>query len=302
MNIWKRLFGGSQKPHQPNPLFSGKHPSAKEIAEAEDIVTKTIEIKVAGSGTITSFNSGDYLRIKEVLDRAVSKAPTDPDLLYARASLHYIALQGEDGQKDREQCLLLAPNHFDAKTKKDHATSWDSLFALPGWDERRSQLSDLMMKHVEMDHLVQVVRDHLRGAIAVVVPESRIKLAGCSKMRWELRWESTPQCKVAAHYLFLDNGQFAEFFIPHLAESEAKVNTNYWLLRRLAREQYCFIVINRGRSVIRNERYMFPQTLIRTLQKMESDLISGGPAASMSQFQSAAQYYMQHSDESSLKY
>ena len=159
-----------------------------------------------------------------------------------------------------------------------------------------------MMKHVEMDHMVQVVRDHLKGAIAVVVPEKMLNLAGCSRMRWELRWESTPNGKVAAHYLFLDNGRFAEFFIPPMGEGDPKINNNYWLLRRMANERFCFITIFRGRSVIRNERYLFPPALLKTLSQMGSDLTETGPATSMPKFQTAAQWYMQNSDEGSLRY
>jgi hypothetical protein len=307
MSFWKKLFG-MHTSQQVAMLYSKDHPAAEEIAEAEKVAAETIDNKVYGGetstsfGTMTSFNSVDYFRIKTILDRALEKCPSDPDLVYARSSLHYLALQGEDGMKDREKCLSLAPNHFDARMKTDHFNSWDTIFHIPRWDELQTTLPDLMMKHIEMDHMVQVVRDHLKGAIAVVVPESRIKLAGSSRMRWELRWESTPKGKVAAHYLFLDNGQFQEFFIPHLAEEEPKINSNYWLLRRLANERFCFIVINRGRSVIRNERYLFPLALVKTLSRMGSDLAANGPVPSLSQFQMAAQWYMQNSDESSLKY
>jgi hypothetical protein len=121
-------------------------------------------------------------------------------------------------------------------------------------------------------------------------------------MRWEMKWESTPYGNVATHYLFLDNGQFQEFFIPHLTEGAPKINSNYWLLRRLATEQFCFIVINRGSSVVRNERYMFTPKLLNTLSEMGSDLIESNSALSMSQFKIAVQWYMQNSDESSLKY
>lgn len=312
MNWLSRLLGysGSKQSQKElrsssdtlHPLFSVKHLSAKEIAEAEQVATQAIEIKVAGSGMITSLNSTDYLQMKEILDRAVAKSPSNTDLLYARASLHYLALQGEDGQKDREQCLYLAPDHFDAKMKKDNFKSWDTLFNVPGWDEHRTTLSDLIMKYIEMDHMVQVVRDHLRGAVAVVVPENRINLNGCSRLRWELRWETTPYGKVAAHYLFLDNGQFMEMFIPHTSTPEPKINSNYWLLRRLATEKYCFIIVTRGQSVVRNVRYMFPPKLITTLEAMGTELIKSGPSASMAQCQKAAQWYMQNSDESSLRY
>lgn len=295
-----KISGATQK----TPTWSKDHPAAKEIAEVEDAASKLIEIKVVGDGaqTITSTNSTACFDLIAKLDKALEKSANDPDLIYARASLNYMALQGEDGQKDREKCLALTPDHFDATMKRDHFQSWETIFNLPHWDEAQTALPDLMMKHLEMNHCAQVVRDHLRGAIAIVVPENKVNLAGCSRMRWELKWASTPLGSVATHYLFFDNKTFLELFIPHTSAGAPMISSNYWLLRRLALEKHCFIVITRDRSVVRNERFIFPTTLLQTLDSMSAELKKCGPVSSTPQFQKAAQWYMQNTDESSLKY
>jgi hypothetical protein len=309
IQLLKRLFGdnASSRSTQPMPLYSAKHPAADEISEAEkaasEILVSNVISETSGYAiTERSINSPEYFHIKSILDNALQKCPDDPELIYARSSLHYWYLQGEDGMKDRENCLSLNPNHFDARMKGAHFKSWETVFHFPQWDEHHKVLPDAIIKSVESGSRLQLVRDHLRGAIALIVPENLISLDGCSKMRWELRWNSTPEGNIAAHYLFLDNGQFGEFFVPHLAEEEPTMNANYWLLRRLANEQYCFIVICRGNTVIRNERYLFPSKLMKTLSKMESDLIKTGPISSLAQSQEAAQWYMKNSDENTLKY
>lgn len=308
-NIFTNLFGKPSIENQTKanleqiPLYSSKHPASIEIQEIEKIIDKSIEVKIVGDSPLYSSNSGSYLDIVNLFDQAVAKAPDDPDLLYARASLHYFHLQGKDGQDDRNRVLELSPTHFDASMNKEYFKSWDTLLQLPGWDENKTTLPDLMAKHLQLGHSAQLIRDHLRGAIAIVVEENpNIGLNGCSKIRWDLKWVNTPQGKVAAHYLFLNNGKFQEMFIPHLDGNEPKINSNYWLLKRLAAEKYCFIVIVRGSKVSWNERYFFPPELLKTLKKLEGDLKTDGAISSMNRFQSAAQWYMNNSDVSTLKY
>ncbi|HEY5593050.1 MAG TPA: hypothetical protein VIK55_18800 [Paludibacter sp.] len=308
-NIFTSLFGKPSIENQTKsnlgqiPLYSSKHPAHIEIQEIEELIDKTIEIKIVGDSPLYSSNSDSYLDIVNLFDQAVAKAPEDPDLLYARASLHYFHMQGKDGQVDRNRVLELSPTHFDASMSKEYFKSWDSLLKLPGWNETKTTLPDFIAKHVQLGHLAQLVRDHLRGAIAIVVQENpNIGLDGCSKIRWDLKWVNTPHGKVAAHYLFLNNGKFQEMFIPHLAEDEPTINGNYWLLKRLAAEKYCFIVIVRGTKVIWNERYFFPSELLKTLKQLEKDLKTDGAISSMTKFQTATQWYMNNSDVSTLKF
>jgi hypothetical protein len=285
------------------PLYSPKHPAHVEIQEIEKLFDRTIEIKIVSNTPIYSSNSGSYMDILNLFDKAIAKAPDDPDLLYARACLYYFHLQGKDGQVDRNRVLELSPTHFDAIMNKEYFKSWDTILHLPGWDENKTVLPDLMANHLRLGHSAQIVRDNLRGAIAIVIHENpSIGLEGCTKIRWDLKWVESPNGKVAAHYLFLNNGKFQEMFIPHLTEDEPTINSNFWLLKRLSAEQYCFIVIVRGSRVIWNERYFFPTELLKTLNKLEGDLKTDGAISSMNKFQTAAQRYMDNSDINNLKY
>jgi hypothetical protein len=308
-NIFKSLFRKPLSESQTKsnlgliPLYSSKHPAHVEIQAIEELLDKAIEIKIVGDSPLYSGNSGFYLDLLKLFDQAVGKGPTDPDLLYARASLHYFYLQGKDGQDDRNRVLELSPAHFDALMNKEYFKSWDTILKLPGWNENKTSLPELIAKHVQLGHSAQLVRDHLRGAIAIVVQENpNIGLDGCSKIRWDLKWVNTPHGKVAAHYLFLNNGKFQEMFIPHLDASEPKIDSNFWLLKRLATEIYCFIVIVRGSKVIWNERYFFTPDLLKTLKQLERDLKTDGAISSMNKFQTAAQWYMNNSDIKTLKY
>ena len=308
-NIFSGLFGKPSIENQTRsnsvriPLYSTKHPAFNQIREIEKMIDETIKVQIIGDAPLYSSNSGSYLDMLKLFDEAVAKAPDDPDLLYARASLHYFHLQGKDGQDDRNRVLELSPSHFDASMNKEYFKSWDPILKLPGFDENRKTLPDFMAKHLQLGHSAQLVRDHLRGAIAIVVQETpNIALDGCSKIRWDFKWINTPHGKVAAHYLFLNNGKFQEMFIPHLAENEPTINSNFWMLKRLTTEKYCFIIIVRGSKVIWNERYFFPAELLKTLKKLEADLNKDGAISSMEKFQAAAQWYMNNSDVSTLKH
>jgi len=179
-NIFTSLFGKPSIENQTKtnlgqiPVYSPKHPAHVEIQEIEELIDKTIEIKIIGDSPLYSSNSGSYLDILNLFNQAVTKASNDPDLLYARASLHYFHMQGKDGQDDRNRVLELSPSHFDASMSKEYFKSWDTMLNLPGWDENKTNLPDLMAKHVQLGHSAQIVRDHLRGAIAIVVQENPI--------------------------------------------------------------------------------------------------------------------------------
>jgi len=284
------------------PLYSPDHPAHEEIRKIEELAEKTIKVKVCGNSAMFSHNSEDYFQMVELFDKAVAKVPNDADLLYARASLHYFGMQGKDGQDDRTRVLIMSPSHFDATMCKEHFKSWDSLFRLSAFDQSKTPVSPIITDDIERGRYAQVVRDHLRGAVAIILPENpNINLAG-TKIRWELKWINTPNGNVAAHYIFFSNGKFQEMFIPHLTENEPKINSNYWLLRRLALEKYCLIGIVRGSKVIWSQRFVFSPSQLKTLQQLGADLKKDGPVSSMDKFQTASQWYMNNSDEGALKY
>ena len=296
----KNLFGRGAKTH--NHLYLSNHPAANEISEAERLVDQFVDIQEEGGIKSRRFSTDNYLKIKEILDRAVLKCPDDSELLYARASLQYYALQGEDGAKDRDNCLKINPGHFDANISKEHGYSWEGIFQLPGFNDKYTSVPNQIRSGIDAGQMTQVVRDHLHAAIALFVSNSQVDLTGCNRIRWDIKWKSTPYGNIAAHYILLDNGKFLEQFIPHLSSTEPNVNDNYWLLRRLVREAYCIIAVFDGESIIRVERYIFPRSLINVLRQLEKHLIAKGPANSMEEIQQAAQWYMENSDISDLKF
>ena len=322
MSLFDRLFGRSQKAEHapstsPQPedrsvaalshtlpaLYDPSHPAAGQIAKAEQLATSLIEQGRYGVGSANIQDMGDaYAQIKDPIDRAIELAPTDADLLYARASLHYLFLQGEDGKADRERCLEILPDHFDAVQKGSHFASWITPFHLPPWDVGAKTLPNEIADRTSRGQNFLLVRDHLRPAVAIVCPEDVVSFAGCRHARWDLHWVKTPAGQIAAHYVHLDTKKFAEFFVPHLASGDARVDHGYWQLRRLGTERYCFIVATRGGEVIYNTRYKFPATLCAKLANMAKDLAAGGPCSSAQQSQRAAQWHMDNSDPGILKY
>ena len=183
-----------------------------------------------------------------------------------------------------------------------HFASWRTAFHLPHWDVNEATLPDQVAERLSVGQNLQLVRDHLRTAVAIVCPEDVVGFEGCAKVRWDLHWVKTPAGHVAAHYVHLDTKKFAEFFLPHLAGGDARLDQGYWQLRRLGQEDYCFVVATKVNKVTWNSRYRFPAALRTKLANMAKDLTANGPVASAQQSHAAAQWHMDNSDPSILKY
>lgn len=271
---------------------------SKLAREAEAFADAHIELKLHGSLQTTSATQGDMRQLVELIDKVIAESPPSADLLYAKASAYYLGLLGKEGQEVRERVLALEANHLDARMKRDHFDSWQHVFHFPSWTENRTSLHTVMQGDLEQGRYVQVVRDGLKLGIAVVFPDKgfahRIKRA-----RWQLMWVKTPHGPVAMHYLVMDWGggdtRREEACVPHAVSKDPTVQDGFWLLQRLARMDGCFLVLADGNRVTRNERFVFPPEMKRTLSEMGKDLDRIGPANSAAEvIRTAAQWHMDH--------
>jgi hypothetical protein len=127
-------------------------------------------------------------------------------------------------------------------------------------------------------------------------------------MRWELRWARTPQGTIAVHYLVMDWGKHEtkrnEAFLPHGVSNPPSAMDGYCLLQRLAQSDSCFLVLADGRGrVHRNELFVFPESLKRTLTDVKKQLDAGGPARNPAELVSkAGKWYMDNTDLRSIKF
>jgi len=69
-----------------------------------------------------------------------------------------------------------------------------------------------------------------------------------------------------------------EATIPHASDASPAVRSGYWILRRMAYLEDCFIVFADDARVLHNIRYKFPTDLKNALTSMARDLERSGPA------------------------
>jgi len=289
------------------PLYSIDHPAYSEIREAEIFARKNIKFISDSCATNTIYAIEDAVSLIGIIDRAIKKAPDDLDLLYAKCSACYIAQLSDQAEEIRLKILNINPDHFDAKVKGNNSKSWEMVFSMPEWDEDIKIIPQAVNDFQELSQLIQIVRDNLRPAIAVVFPAALytgISLVNYNKCRWELMWTNTPFGYIATHYLMLDNGVVQEGVVPHSSEDKATVRAGYWLLRRLADEDYCFIVITYGEKILVNQRYFFPQPLKDKLRKMGEELKKITPLCpgKLDELQKSAQWFTDKYDINMFKY
>ena len=111
---------------------------------------------------------GEMEKALSSLDEAVAMCPDDMDLLVAKACMLHASAQFKSAEEVLDLVLSKVSDHFEAKMWKSHWETWIDALRFPRWDERLSSLHPLMASHLRLDHHVQVVRDGVQKAIAIV--------------------------------------------------------------------------------------------------------------------------------------
>jgi hypothetical protein len=152
-----------------------------------------------------------------------------------------------------------------------------------------------MQRLVARDQVVQVVRDGLVPAVAVVTPIlPEVLDHGVLRCRWELVWRQTPHGPIAAHYVEIrssDGCRSAEAFLPHTSGPSPHPQAGYWILRRLAHLRECLLVLWDGHTVRHLARYRFPRYLRRRCSRISRELVRQGPLLDLVQARRAALWH-----------
>jgi len=309
MSLWKRIFGGESKTQpqstqQPSSTGASHSELSKLIQQASKIAEDGIRLEQSSSVWSVSTNTEVGRRLVSAIDSALVLAPDDPDLLVAKYAALTLSWGAGDAQGVLQRALTIAPNHFDGLMLRNHADSWQHLFHFPPWSEGCSKLHPVMAEWLDMQQSLQIVRDGLGLGLAVVNPTKSDGFPSIRRSGWKLIWSKTPHGPIAFHYALLDCGpgdvRKQEAGIPHVAEASPTVRSCYWILRRLPHLQSCFVIFADGSRVLRNTRFMFPESLRKSLAVMDRDLELSGPVRSASACQAAAQWYMHNVDFDSI--
>jgi hypothetical protein len=303
MSFWSKLFGA-------------KHSGNSASARAEQRLSLRSPAHPAHALALEADSATDDQARLELIDRALALSPEEPHLLYAQAC----ALERRDAHSKGpggqiENFGKLHPSFFDIAMRRKNfgfvhpfPADWENVFDFESWSETCLELKGPMWGRFANQRHVQIVRHCLVPTIAIVSGAGKDVCARVKKMRWELRWASTPHGKMAVHYFLMDCGnndtRKNEAFLPHGVSNPPHATDGFFLLQRLAQSEDCFLVLVEGDGTVhRNERFLFPESLKRTLRDSAKELDRTGPTPNpVELINRAGKWYKDHTDFDSIRF
>lgn len=296
----------SPKTAAPSPLrlADPKHPARKEL----DILAQKMDerINVLGAGAVQmSIGLSEIQEPVQQIDAVIAKYPQDLDLLLAKACILYSGGQFQSAEEVVDLVLSKDPKHFEARTWKDHWDTWANAAKYPSWSEQKTALHPLMIEHFQQARSVQLVRDGLQKAVAVVASIQGPPLHPQTQFKVEWVLSKTPHGPLVALYQqILEPGcdpstmeAFVSIFSPKYNAMEG-----YNLMRQLAFAPYYFgIMVQNGRVVFNHRITMIPRSA-QNAREIAAYLEAQSTFMSEGDFQRASQWHMNSFDMNSVKF
>lgn len=288
-------------------LADPAHPGRKQLDQVARIVDQCVEVELTGERTAlkASFPVAELEKALSALEEAIARCPDDMDLQVAKASLLHASAQFKSAEETLDLVLTKNPDHFEAKMWKGHWRIWSDALRFPRWGEGQASLHPVMAAHLGFGHRVQLVRDGLQKAVAIVAPaegppfDSRTQL----KVAWVL--SQTPVGPLVAYYVKIiePSGEPStmEAFLPIFQPTFAPLE-GYCLVQQLAFTPYCFIALVNGTTVTLNRRLVLGPKAATKLVAIASQLSSAPSYLPQPQFKAAMQWHMGHFDMKGLTF
>lgn len=307
------LFGGKQSA-SPNDkpsilrLADPAHPAHEQLEQAAAVVDRCVQIELLGDRTAmrVSASAGDMERVISILDDAVAICPEDMDLLVAKACVLYAFGQFQSAEETLDRVLDKSSGHFEAKTWKNHWETWINALRYPKWNEGESRIHPAMAAHLSHNQRVQIVRDGLQKALAIVTGvqgppfDSRTQI----KVEWVL--SKTPYGPLAAYYVKLiepvGEPSVMEAFLPIFRPTLFSPMEGYFLVQQLAFTPYYYVVLASDGTASLNRKIIPGEKGVQNIRDIASQLASTDSYLPQQQFQSAMQWHMNNFDMDRLVY
>jgi len=291
-------------------LAAPNHPARRLIDDAARFADRVVELFVVGEAMQTRINTAQALRLATTIEKALARAPRDPDLLVAKAAALSCAGQQTAAQEALDGALKMDPSHFEAQQRKRHGLNWQHLFNFPAWTENSRTLPAAMAVQFQRNEMVQLVRDGLQVGVAILkradLKEFPSGLSADMRAKWEPVWSETPFGAVVAHYLLVEDSPVTPYkgegFLRTSISEPVSPRADYWLLKRLCHLASCFLVLTDGSKVFYNARYLIPDATRAVLWAIAGTIKREPSAADMAVFQRAAQWHGQHFDLSRVRF
>ena len=287
-------------------LVDPAHPARRQLDLAAKIVHQNVTVELRGERTAMVARADELAKSLPLLDEAIAACPNDADLLVAKASIvNALSAQSNASKEVLDLALTRDPNHFEARTWRDHSENWQHALRFPSWDDRESSLHDVMAAHLRLGHRVQIVRDGLQKAVAVVAEIGGPPLDTRTKVKLHWLLSETPYGPLVAYYCRIEEPtgepSTTEGFLPILAPSYSPIE-GYSLFQQLAFTPYCFVVFVDGSSVALNRKIILSDSAIAKVRQMASQLASAKKYLPIEDFQSAMDWHTNHCSMGQLTY
>jgi hypothetical protein len=306
MKVLERLRGRGETAAPGILRLSGPdHPARQPLDAATEIVDRHVELDAVGG--ITSFtSSSEVSEAIPYLEQAAALAPDDLDVLVAKASVLHAAAQFKSAEEVVDAVLDKDPGHFEARTWKEHWATWATALQFPRWGEAERSLHPVMKGHLAAGHRLQVVRDGLQKALAILIPTQGSPPD--TRTRIEVDWvlSPTPFGPLVAYYtrLLEPSGEpsVSEAFLPIFEPSLFSPMEGYFLVQQLAFSPYYFWVSLDGEGVVLNRRIVLAQAAAGGVRELAAKLASGSHYLPQERFQDAMQWHMSNFDMDRMRF
>jgi len=293
----KNIFGARTTNRSANSrnLSDPNHVARQHIDEACHIADRIMNL----SPGLFSVTNTEALRLAATIDKALSVDPGNPKLLLAKASALSCGLQNDAAKEIIGQVLVADGQNFEALMRRDHWAKWGHLFLYPPWSSSASSLHVVMANSLKLNQAVQLVRDGLQIGMAIVknaAGQSSVGLSNKMRSTWWPVLADTPYGSVVAHYVLIEDDPAAplrmESLLTPSKPEEADPYHAYWLLQRMSRLSWCYIVITDGERVVHNVQHGFSAALKTELQRICQALAGNSQLADSTRHRNAMQWYM----------
>lgn len=288
-------------PTQPLRLADPAHPARPLILQIAAILDQHIEVELAGERVLTKITDfGTIKKALDLLDQAIAGCPGDLDLLVARASLLQASLRHAEVDDVLKQVLAIDPNHFEARMWLEHPETWSDASRNPAWHEDDKRVHPVMDAHLHYDHRLQLVRDGLQKAPAIITgvqglpfdPRTQVKIA------WHL--SQTPYGPLVAYYVkLIEPGvepSTMEAFVPIFQPRLFSPLEGIYLIEQLAFTPYCYVVLVEGMQVLINRKVVFGPKTTKNIREIVEKIGATQAYLPQEQFKAAMQWHMNSFD------
>ncbi len=285
-------------------LVDSAHPCRRLLDEADQILSQLFEIRVQrGQPVMCCHPSRTIFKALRCLDDALKVLPDDASLLAAKGAVLFYC-DPSDEAKTYFKKAVSQGNSLEARMSLEHWSSWQNFLGFPRWDEDCDELHPAMsLLAFRYNNSIQVVRDGLQKAIALIVAVDEL-LSDVTRSEIRFVLSLTPYGPIVANYVRLTTTEVAPPTIserviaiqnPAIQNQRAPLaREGYQLVKQIAEQNYCFVVVLSSGKVSFNRRRLFGERVRAELRQIIDRIESIGSGLTVGNIRDAFKWHADH--------